>query len=73
MTLTNQQIALVRSVAMMTEPYFTIEKDVARQANYEEMMTCQDDDAVYFDRAKWLQVALPEVRKETGIVKFASK
>lgn len=73
MTLTNQQIALVRSVAMMTEPYFTIENGVARQANYEEMMTCQDVDAVYFDRANWLLAALPEVRKETGIVKFASK
>ena len=73
MTFTNEQIAHIRSIAVMTKQYVLVKNGEYRQANYEEVMRNTNDDVQYFDRVEWLERVMPEVRKATGIIAFASK
>lgn len=68
MTLTNQQIAMVRKVANMTTPYITTcnGEVIGVEANEVE----HESEIIYFVREAWLRMLMPEVRKETGIVEF---
>ena len=68
MTLTNQQIAMVRKVANMTTPYITTcnGEVIGVEANEVE----HESEIIYFVREAWLHMLMPEVRKETGIVEF---
>ena len=73
MLFTNAEIAHIRSIALMTEQYVMVEDGNFRQASYEEVIRDTNDDAYCFDRLEWLSRVMPEVRKATGIIAFASK
>lgn len=72
MLFTNIDIARIRAIATMTEEYFIIENGETRPASYEEVMRNTGDSAIYLNRAKWLELIMPEVRKETGIIAFST-
>lgn len=73
MTFTNAQIAEIRSIALMTEPYFIMEDGIPRQASYEDARMDASEDTYYHDRTEWLSRTMVEVRKTTGIIAFANK